>query len=172
MDDQTLTLKNRRDLYQYICKNPGMHLRAIERAMKISLGDIRYHLEYLEKEGLITSQKDEYKRTYFSAEDIYHGDRETLALLRQDSPRKILLFLINHPSSHFEDIQQELKKSKSTISFHLNKLIKCNIIEVKTEDNKNEYSIIDIEQIIRLLITYRSSFIDDTVDRVVEMWLR
>jgi predicted transcriptional regulator len=172
MDDKTLTLKNRRDLYQYINKNPGMHLRAMGRALKISLGDIRYHLDYLEKKDLISSQKGEYKKTYFSATDIHHGDRDTLALLRQDSPRKILLFLINHPSAHFKDIQQELKKSKSTISFHLNKLTKCGIIEVDTEENKKVYSITNKDQIIRLLITYRSSFLDDTIDRVVDMWLR
>jgi predicted transcriptional regulator len=171
MDDPNLTLRNRRELYQYINNNPGMHMRAIERALEISLGDIRYHLDYLEKNGLISSRTDEYRKTYFSATDIHHGDRDTLAILRQDSPRKILLFLINQPFAYFQDIQQELKRSKSTTSFHLKKLKKCNIIEIKNEDNKNIYSISNKEQVVRLLITYRSSFFDDAIDRAVDMWL-
>jgi predicted transcriptional regulator len=172
MDDSTLALKKRRDLYHYIKNNPGMHLRAIGRALDISLGDLRYHLDFMEKEGLLSSRTDEYKKTYFSATEVSYGDRGTLALLRQDAPRKILLYLINHSSAQFEDIQKELNKSKSTVSFHLKKLKKSEIIDVKIEENKNIYSIIDKERIVRLLITYRSSFVDEAIDRVVEMWLR
>jgi predicted transcriptional regulator len=172
MDDSTLALKKRRDLYHYIKDNPGMHLRAIGRALDISLGDLRYHLDFMEKEGLISSRTDEYKKTYFSATEVSYGDRGTLALLRQDTPRKIILFLITRPVASFEDIQDELNKSKSTVSFHLKKLRKSEIIEVKIEENKNIYSIIDKEHIIRLLITFRSSFLDDAIDRVVDMWLR
>lgn len=171
-DDEALNLERRRRIYHFVRTHPGLHLRALEdRLEDISLGDLRYHLDYLEKRDLVTSTSDGYRRTYFSARDVFLQDRTLLALLRQKSPRRIVLHLLTREEASFDDLREVLGVSKSTLSFHLKKLTEKNLVRVRKEEGKNAYFLEDKENVAELLIAYRSSFVDQAVDRVLEAWL-
>jgi DNA-binding transcriptional ArsR family regulator len=61
--------------------------------------------------------------------------------------------------------------SPSTVTWHLKKMEKNNIIESRKDGRKTFYTIvIDTEEIINLLLMYQESFLDSLVDRVIEMW--
>ena len=65
MDREILSVKTRKDLYDFVRKNPGFHLRELSRALNLSITLADYHLRFLEKHELITSAMDgEYKRFY------------------------------------------------------------------------------------------------------------
>ena len=171
MPSKVLDLGKRRTLYQFILLNPGLHLRAIAREMRLGLGDLRHHLELLEAEGLITTATDGYMKKYFPGRKEFAGDKEVLSMLRQSKPRAILLLLLNKSEMGFEDLRNRIGVSKSTLSFHLKKLEEAGILDVKPEAQRKIYSLPDKQKVAELLITYRPSFIDAAVDRALETWL-
>ena len=60
-----LTLKTRRNIYNFILKNPGVHYREICKLLKIRKTNVTYHLKYLIKKELVTeNNKDGYTRYY------------------------------------------------------------------------------------------------------------
>lgn len=170
-EGEVFSLERRRRIYQFIRSHPGFHLRALERRLPISLGDLRYHLDYLEKRGLITTKDDGFRKTYFSSRDVYLLDRDVLALLRQRLPRRVILHLLLVPSATFEELRAPLDVSKSTLSFHLKKLTKRKVVHARRVEGRNEYFVEDRERVATLLITYKSSFMDTAVDRTLEVWL-
>lgn len=170
-EEEALTLETRRRVFQFIRAHPGLHLRALERRLGIALGNLRYHLDYLERENFVTSRSDGYRKTYFSARDVYLLDRDRLALLRQRVPRRIILHLVLTPTSSFEDLRDLVGVSKSTLSFHLKKLTETGVVTVRRREGRNEYFLEEPKRVVELLITYQSSFLDSAIDRTLEVWL-
>jgi len=171
MPGQALELKRRRVLYQHILANPGLHLRAIERDLRMGLGDLRHHLEFLEREGLITTASDGYRKAYFPGAKEFPGDKRLLGLLRQRKPRAILLILLNEESANFDELRRRVGVSKSTLSFHLKKLGAAGVVIVDSGAQRNLYGLSDKNKVATMLITYRRSFLDAAVDRALEAWL-
>lgn len=171
-EEEALNLERRRRIYHFVRSHPGLHLRALEKRLGIALGDLRYHLDYLEKKRLIGSRSDGYRKTFFSARDVFLQDRDVLALLRQRAPRRIILHLMLRESSTFEELRGELGVSKSTLSFHLKKLTAKGLVKTSRLEGRNVYKLPNKETLAELLITYRESFLDAAVDRALDVWLR
>lgn len=172
MDDEVLGLENRRRVFQLIRSHPGLHLRELERRLPISLGDLRYHVDYLERKGLVNSKSDGYRKTYFSVRDVSVVDRGLLSLLRQKSPRRIILHLLAHDEADAEALGAAVDLSRSTLSFHLKKLREAGLVETRKVEGRHRYRLADPEQTARVLITYKDSFLDTAVDRVLDVWLQ
>ena len=63
--DKVLENYNRGRVYEYIELNPGAHFNGILAALDLNNGNLVYHLEVLQKEGLVTSrQEGMYRRFY------------------------------------------------------------------------------------------------------------
>lgn len=166
-----LDLEIRRKIYNLILKSPGLHIRELSRELNIALGTLNYHLHYLHKRELITVKSDGgYVRCYIAGE-IGVKDKKIIGVLRQNVPRKILLFLLLHPSSFHRAIYIQLQLAPSTISFHLNKLVDLDIINCVKVGRQTRYQIKEPEYVSDLLITYRETFLDKTVDRFADAWL-
>ncbi len=171
-EEEALNLERRRRIYQFIRSNPGLHLRALGKQLGIALGDLRYNLDYLEKRQLISSRSDGYRKTFFSVKDVFPRDRDVLALLRQRTPRRIVLHLMLRENSTFEELRGVLGVSKSTLSFHLRKLTGKGLVKTSRLNGRNLYGLPDKEAVAELLITYKESFLDAAVDRALDIWLR
>src|SRR5437667_12731968 len=90
MDREILAVKTRKDLYDFVRKNPGFHLREVSRALNLSITLADYHLRFLERHELVTSSMDgEYKRFYPRATP---GLADVPAAL-SEAGRQILAFL-------------------------------------------------------------------------------
>ncbi|MEK6926351.1 MAG: winged helix-turn-helix transcriptional regulator [Nanoarchaeota archaeon] len=166
---EIIALDNRRKVYELVRENPGLHFREIERKSKIPYGTLKYHLNFLVKKDLLVEKKYENNARYFSKE-FSPDDFPILSLLRQKSIRKILLFLISSKNCAHSDIASFTKLSPSTVSWHLSKLIRKGVIE-KTSIKPIIYRLrVDKDDIIKLLISYKESFLDSLVDKTIEMW--
>jgi predicted transcriptional regulator len=168
--EDTLALETRRTIYAIILKNPGLHEREIARKLKMSLSTLDYHLHYLEKREIVESKKDGRYTRYFASRKMGVQDKRILSLLRQKTPRNIVLFLLLHPRAMHKEICEELKKSPSTISFHIKKLIEAGVIEAISIGRGTIYEIINIDRTIDILITYKSTFLDNAVDEFIDAW--
>jgi DNA-binding transcriptional ArsR family regulator len=186
-----LKLESRRKIYNFISKNPGLHLREISRKTNIPISSLRYHLNYLVKIGIVDSKKDYGYVRYYIKTSVGKRDKEILNLLRQDIPRKIIIMLlIPGPSYVFKDKETKkkayfngsafqktyskkelveltkywkgkydndfyIKKHRTTINFHLNKLLEADIIEKITVGKETKYKLKNDDLFWQIFVKYQ-----------------
>jgi len=109
-NEEILELSTRREIYNLIVENPGLHLREISRRANLSFGGLRYHLNYLTKLGLIKTESNQRFTRYYATNKINRNDKEIINLLRQDIPRRILLLLFVPYKGHEFKNKKTLKK--------------------------------------------------------------
>jgi predicted transcriptional regulator len=165
-----IELEARRRIYDFVVSNPGSHLRAIKEELEMPMGQLEYHLHYLEQRGLLDAKEDRYYKRFFPSE-MSATDRRVLSAIRQEKPRQIVLLVLQEPGIDHRTIQQGLGIGASSLSFYMKDLIEKEIIEKRREGRRSLYSVMDQERVVRLLITYRPSFLDKMVDRFLETWL-
>jgi predicted transcriptional regulator len=165
-----IELETRRRIYEYVVANPGTHLRAIKDELDMPMGQLEYHLHYLEVRGILDAKEDRYYKRFFP-HDMSATDRRVLSAIRQEKPRQIVLLVIQRPGVDHRSIQEELGLGASSLSFYMKDLIGKEIVRKVHEGRRSLYSIVDTERVVKLLITYRPSFLDRMVDRFLETWL-
>ena len=161
MDELALELDSRRSIYDVVCKYPGTHLREISRTVNLSPNLVDYHLLYLEKRELVYSLQDGLYKRYFpkdaigerkSRDLISAPDKRIVSLLRQRVPFRITLLLLkNGPMTHGRMVES-VQKSPSTISHHLDKLMKAGV--VAKDEGKSEFVISSPAEIERILLQF------------------
>lgn len=168
--EDPLNLESRRRIYQFIARNPGTYLREMERSLSMQPGVLSYHLDLMEKKGLIRSESDGYIKRYFPAEKFRQRDRRIVSFLRQPSPRKILMHLLVNGSSSFQALMNAAGISKSTLSYHLKKLTGMGIVLAQRMEREIFYSVENPDEVANLLITLQESLESDAVDSFVDIW--
>lgn len=124
-----LDFEKRGKIYQFILKNPGLHLRELERKSKIPKSTLVHHLKFLEKRELVKSTQDKRFTRYYVTKRIGKREKEILSTIRQDVPFKIILHVLHNYVTSRKEMSKELEKHPNTISFHFKKLLEKDIIE-------------------------------------------
>ncbi len=172
MDEEILALSRRRTIFEHISRFPGTYLREMERTLTLSVGDLQYHLHRLEKANLISAHEEGRRKRYFVNDEVRYIDREILSQVRMKTPRRIIIFLLLNPDSCFKDILAEFNFTKGALSFHLKRLLKAGLLVKGKRERETIYKVADEERIGQLLISYRSSMMDDTLDGFIDLWTR
>jgi len=169
--DVALDLETRKKIYNLIKNSPGLHFRELQRRLDMGYGALQYHLDFLKRYKLVEEEKvGEYSR-YFPSDFKSIIEREFMALLRQKSVRHILLYLLENPGAQNKDIATGTKLSASTVSWHIERLIKAGAVKKESGNEGGvHYYITEPEVVTKLLVTYNSTFFDRVVDRFVELW--
>lgn len=167
-----MALSRRREIYDYILKSPGTYIREMERALSLPMGDLQYHLHKLEEGGIVSSQKEGKRKRFFVNHIVRYQDREIISVLRLKTPRRIVLFLLSSPNSTFKEILSRFSFTKGALSFHLKKLSKAGILQKNKRESESIYSIVDENRISGILIKYKSSILDETMDSVIDVWTK
>jgi predicted transcriptional regulator len=161
---EILELETRRNIYNIILQNPGLHVSKIAEILDLSFQLIDYHLVYMQRHGLITVEYEKgYKRCYITGE-IGAEDKKILHFLRQELPLTIILYLLKNPYARHRDIYKEIGVSSPLSSYHLRKLVKNGIIEVSNSGKKYGYVVIDDKKVISLIIRYRPTCVAKMVN--------
>ena len=71
----------------------------------------------------------------------------------------------------YQTLLKRLKIPTSTLSFYLNHLLKAKMILRHHIGREHIYTIADKDAIMKLLVTYKSSFIDRLIDNVTSTWM-
>jgi len=171
MKEDILELDNRRKIYQTISKFPGIHMREMEKVIGLAVGVLEYHLSYMVKSEILSIEEEGNKIRYFIRDDVSYGDKATIGLLRQKVPRRIVVHLMLNPGVKFKDVLEQFEVSKSTLSFHMKKLVDAEIVTATKEGRETSYIVNDPETMARIILTYKASFLDTVVDRFAETWL-
>jgi len=136
-DTDVFDLEIRRHIYDFISDHPSLHMREISRRLAVPKTTLRYHLKYLEKRGLVKRKPEGRCVRYYIKFKIGSREKKILSILRKDTSRNIVLYLLFHVYSSQIDLSGSLEKHTSTIEFHLKKLLELDIIKpVKVNDGK------------------------------------
>ena len=172
MDHELLNLSRRKIIFRQISKNPGTYIREMEKTLSLTLGDLQYHLQQLEKAELISSHDDGRRKRYYVKTEVNIFDREILSFVKMRTPRRIIIFLLLHPESSFKELLAEFHFTKGALSFHLKKLVHANLVIPTKREKETIYKINDEEKISQILITYQSGILDETLNGFIDIWTK
>jgi predicted transcriptional regulator len=160
----------RKRIYDFVCASPGCHLREIQRRLGIPLGTLEYHLNYLVEHELVSIRDEGGYKRYYPVGMMRSVDRNILSLLRQDIPRRLVMYLLLHPDSKFGDLARKFEVAPSTLSFHVAKLVKAQIVSKTRTGRETTYKVNNEHEVAMVLIAHRRSFLDVLVDSFVGTW--
>jgi len=166
-----LELDTRKKIYEYVSAHPGSHFRVIYRELKLPTGVVDYHLKYMENKEMMVSKKTAGYRRYYIRDTIKKQDKKLLALLRQQTPREIIIFvLLNEGASHGE-IKKEFDISAATFSYHMKKVVRSGFMEFEKIGRKKRYYVKNADEVAKALITYKKTFTDELVESFEDAWM-
>jgi len=168
--EEILENDRRRKIYAVIKKNPGLHIRELQRVLDIPLASLQYHLNYMARRSIIIEEKAEhYTRYYTKALDP--EDKKILSILRQKTMREIVLIILVSKKAKYHFLVENLKLPTSTVSFYIKNLLENDIVLRTKIGYENVYTIKNEDRISKVLIAYQSSLLDILVDRWANTWL-
>lgn len=139
-----LSVASRRRIYECVTTHAGAHLRDVARRCTMPLGTSLYHLDYLETAGLIVSRRDGRYKRYFAAHAIGRREKEVLSLLRHDAPRRLIEALLARGPSTQRELCDAVGVSRSTVSFHLNRLVVDQVVTRTPRRPEATYEVTEI----------------------------
>ena len=159
--------ETRTRIRECVYRNPGVHFNEISRKLDIATGQTQYHLrklirgERLEKES-IAGRAHYYPPTYSEWE------RGAIALLRRETTREIVLYLLRNDSATPAELTDRLDLARSTIERHLSRLIDAEIVTKERLDDSTTELVVQLmneSDVYRLLREIEPRLLDRVVDR-------
>lgn len=167
--EEVLHFEARRRLHQLVAKEPGLHLRELERRSGMPLGTLRHHLRYLEEHRLVDAVEDRNVVRWFASDLVEPADRRRLGALRQESLRRVLLYLLARGGqAPYRDLLADLGAPASTLAVYLAELSRRGLVERISLGRESRYDVREPERVTRLLYLYRESFVDALVDHLLD----
>ena len=159
--------ETRAQIQECVYRNPGVHFNEISRKLDIATGQTQYHLrklirgERLERESIAG-------RTHYYPPTYSEWERGAIALLRRETTREIVLYLLRNDRATPAELTDRLDLARSTIEWHLSRLIDREIVtKERLDDSANELVIqlVDESDVYRLLREIEPRLLDRVVDR-------
>jgi len=170
--DQDTLPPNGRRIYEYIVDNPSCHVRKISRELDLAIGDTQYHLKTLEKKDLIKSRRVGLFRMYYAVAIFRERQQSILAVLGQEVPRDIILFLIESPGATQIDIARHESLTPPTINWHMSRLIEIGLVSRRKKGKfVKYYTQGDTDDITNILKIYYPSLWSKLSNRLAEVFL-
>jgi predicted transcriptional regulator len=149
---------------------PGIRYRELLRITGISDGVLSYHLNLLDNSGKIRVNRVNNRVTRYFSYDVSLHETYVIGLLRQETSRKIIMYILEKGTCGFNDIIIHTRKVPSTISWHMARLKAANIVKVRKQYEFNYYEIGMDRLILQdLLSKYKSNFTEKIVDDYIDM---
>ena len=130
-------------LLLFIGENPGIRYRELLRLINSSNGVLSYHINKLEKKELVNVDRKS-RITRFFPRNISNEIMVLLGILRNQTSYEIMKLLYEGGPVSQSEIVKYTRKSASTISWYMKKLLGDNIICIKnkqsTYDGNNDIS--------------------------------
>ncbi|MHA1648126.1 MAG: winged helix-turn-helix transcriptional regulator, partial [Promethearchaeota archaeon] len=121
--------QKRDELIGLIIDIPGIHFNEILRQIDITPGNLDWHLNILEAYKVIKKRKVGQYILYFSYYYKNPFSEVDLLLQKNDTTMKILYYIAKKPNIYQKILANELGLNRSTIKYHLDKLIKAGIVQ-------------------------------------------
>jgi predicted transcriptional regulator len=124
---------NRKNIYENIKANPGIHYMELQRELDIPQGVLAYHLNVLEKREYIKSMQDsKYRRFYLS------GVKSDLKMVLTSVQMRILNVVNNHPGISQTKISENIGKNRMLVNYHIRILTDAGILALEKSGRESQ----------------------------------
>ena len=171
-DSSELASSTGRRVFEFIEGHPGTHLREISRGLGIATGDTQYHLHRLELAGRISSFRRGLYRFYYPSTLFGERQRDILSVLTLDTPRELLLSLVERPGASQAELARAVALTPATVSWHMKRLVDIGIVEREQSGRTVRYQVpgggSDVARFVR---TYHPTVWERWSSRLADMVL-
>jgi predicted transcriptional regulator len=148
-----------------IRREPGIHFNDIARQLDIATGQTQYHVRKLRRSGKLEEEAIA-GRTHYYPPTYTPWERTTIALLRRETTREIVLFLLRNGEVAPAAIADRLDLARSTVEWHLSRLVEHDVArKQETDSSRVVVSLRDETNVYRLLREIEPGLLDRVVDR-------
>lgn len=117
---------NRKNIFEYIKANQGVHFKAILRELNFKPGAMSYHLNVLEKGEYIKSIQDgNYRRFYL------FGTKSDLKIALTTIQLRILSIVNERPGISQVKISESIGKNRMLVNYHIKILIDAGVLALE-----------------------------------------
>ncbi|ODS41248.1 MAG: hypothetical protein A7315_06765 [Candidatus Altiarchaeales archaeon WOR_SM1_79] len=122
-------LKNavRKQIFEYIKENPGIHYRAILNGLDLPIGVLSYHLNRLEKAQFVKSRQDGMFRRFYM-----RGPKTEVQFFLSEIQESILNVIKKNLGISQSKIGEKINVSRKVVNYHVNILSQAGLIFVET----------------------------------------
>jgi len=124
------THKTRTMLHHYITKHPGATTGSLSKIFQTPLGTIKYHLDVLEKEGMIEHRLEKRRRRYYGI-----GPAGGLT----DDQKRLIYIIRTNPGIGQKEITRRVGQKRHVVKYNLKKLCECDVIHVEKRGRRSIY---------------------------------
>jgi predicted transcriptional regulator len=159
----------RNQIARQVRRNPGIHFNELIRTLDLAPGQVQYHLRKLERSHDVV-EESLYGRTHYYTPDYGTWERGALAVLRRETARDVLVYLMANGSSTPNAVADGVNIARSTLEWHLNHLVEQDLVE-KQRDPRNHVTLVIThpEETARMLRLVEPSIADRLVDRFTRL---
>lgn len=152
-----------------IRRQPGIHFNELTRTLDLAPGQVQYHLKRLTKADEVV-EEPLYGRTHYYTSEYGEWERGALAVLRRETARDILVYLLTNGASDPDTVADGLHVARSTLEWHLDRLVEQDLV-AKERDNRNRVTLVTphTEETARMLRLVEPSVADRLVDRFTRL---
>ncbi len=148
-----LDQRTRKEIYELIRNNAGLHFRSICRNLDRKMGVVQYHISVLEKHNLIRAVRDGRYKCFFANDADANGGlngldekfrklKETvITTLRRKTPQKLITHLAEEGRASHQKLSTVAEVSPQAITFHTKKLKKHGIITAEKQGRQKFYTL-------------------------------
>ena|SRR5208283_1273988 len=162
-----------RRIFDYIAAHPGVHLRQICRELGLAMGDVQYHIHRLEREGRISSVRRGLYRFFYPSALFGDKQRDMLGMLSLETPRELLLNIVEKPDSGQDELARATGVSQPTVSWHLKRLVDLGIVERRQTGRSVTYSVVGVDagEIATFIKSYHPSVWERWSSRLADIFI-
>jgi len=146
-------------LQQIIEENPGIQFREIMRSSGLKNGVLSHYLGKLEKSGIIKVMRGPQQSRFYPPQ-ITEEESIVIKALRKQTPRDLLLALIENDGLEFSQLVKAVKKSPSTVSLYLSQIVEDGLVEIRFVNLKKRYHIKARDLLDKLIEDYRPRLLE------------
>ncbi|HEY9398689.1 MAG TPA: winged helix-turn-helix transcriptional regulator [Nitrososphaeraceae archaeon] len=166
---------NQERILSFIQDNPGCYLRQIRNELALSMGSVQYHSYQLQKVGKITSTRQGLYKLHFQSGTFQDHEKKIFQVLNQETPREIIMFIIEQKDPTQTEITKRLGISAPSINWHVRRLIDFKIVDEVRDGKYKRYKLsdnsIDSRYIVEVLKTHHPNLWNKWSNRLAEMFL-
>jgi predicted transcriptional regulator len=137
----------------YLAATPGAHFSKLRDDLKLGTGETQHHLRRLETDDAIVARKDGDYTRYFPAGRFSDFEQRALGYLRRETPRGMLIALLENPAATGSDLAAAADVSRSTVSKYAAELESAGLLS-----RADGYAIRRPETLLTLVVRYADSF--------------
>ena len=155
-------------IFSEIKKNPGIRFRELMKHIGITNGVMSYYLRKLEQNESVWVERTPRVARFYTS-DLSADEAKLVKRLRQETPKKILIALVENEQLTFQELVAKISKSPSTTSFYLSQLVEENIINTSKSDFVKVYFNAERKRVANLIEEYHPDIIEQASDNLSDI---